>query len=538
MKIPYEMRCNFIKTTKSCDYFLGVTNYLKFVECSKKDTSRIDEILSCCGLAVLFFYLVLFVAIVADRFYSPALKATAKKMHMSEHLAGVTLLAVGNSTSDFMGQMQSTHIDQVFTYMMANAILVTLISGGLVCYLWPTQLPKYETVRTLLFFMLGAVSVEYMYTTDSSISAIECSLIIFLYIVYLIIEIIEGYIEKVADRGIVILESRMQYSHAPRSPRSTSIRRSSTSFSSKEKERNTINTQATRMVDYRVANPKNELLLEGFVETIQPIEEEYWRNSGYAVRVALLILAPLVFFCKLLMPIVNLESRRHGWSKLLNCIQIVITPLFVTGVVSMRFSLVMCFQLLITVPVALAVFKNSRTDLPPPYHFGFVILSYVGSILLLYICTNEMNEILNVVGLVFGLSAEFIASTISCWGSSMCTIVINCVLAQHGYGAMAIAASYAGPYFSFIMAMGFVPAYRHVLGTYSGSANGFYLVAYVFLIISLSSSLIWSLLFNFYGRRSVGIYNFIIYMLYIIYCALCEMELIHSYALDSEIKIV
>ncbi|KAH8399353.1 hypothetical protein KR215_008219, partial [Drosophila sulfurigaster] len=505
-----------------------------------------------------------------DCSYSPALKATAKKMHMSEHLAGVTLLAVGNSTSDFLGQMQSTHIDQVFTYMMANAILVTLISGGLVCYLWPTQLPKYETVRTLLFFMLGAVSVEYMYTTDSSISVIECSckylflvfdlsffIIIFLYIVYLIIEIIEGYIEKVADRGIVILESRMQYSHAPRSTRSTSIRRSSTSFSSKEKERNTINTQATRMVDYRVANPKNELLLEGFVETIQPIEEEYWRNSGYAVRVALLILAPLVFFCKLLMPIVNLESRRHGWSKLLNCIQIVITPLFVTGlfffVVSMRFSLVMCFQLLITVPVAVAVFKNSRTDLPPPYHFGFVILSYVGSILLLYICTNEMNEILNVVGLVFGLSAEFIASTISCWGSSMCTIVINCVLAQHGYGAMAIAASYAGPYFSeyikssdfqcdqliglgFIMAMGFVPAYRHILGTYDGSANGFYLVAYVFLIISLSSSLIWSLLFNFYGRRSVGIYNFIIYMLYIIYCALCEMELIHSYALDSEIK--
>ncbi|KAH8299376.1 hypothetical protein KR044_000731, partial [Drosophila immigrans] len=503
--------------------------------------------------------------------YSPALKATAKKMHMSEHLAGVTLLAFGNSTSDFLGQLQNSHLDQIFTYMLANAILITLISGGLVCYLWPTQLPKYETVRTLLFFMLGAVSVEYMFNTDSSLTIHECmvslAVIICIYIIYLLIEIIEGYIEKRADRAIVILERRGQYSQ-----RRTTLRRSTIRISNQEKkERLTINDNVTRNVDYRTTNSKNANLFDGFVETIQPIEEEQWHNCGLAVRVGLLILAPLQLLFLLLIPIVDLERKRHGWSKLLNCIQIVVTPMYVTGIgeclseeasSSKYFTLIsssvffrttpfMVYEVCITIPIAIAVFLHSRTDIPPAYHFvndqfdrlecdtnysllqqGFVILSYIGSILLLYICTIEMNEILQVIGLILGLSTEFIAATISCWGSSICTIVINVILAQHGYGAMAIAASYAGPFFSFIMAMGILPSYRHIMGTYEGVATSYYLLAYVFLIISLTSSLIWSLLFNFYGRRSVGIYNIIIYMLYIVFCTLAEVEFIHSYAVD------
>ncbi|KAH8370766.1 hypothetical protein KR093_004904 [Drosophila rubida] len=535
MKVPHDMRCEFIKTTKDCDNHIGILNYIKFLQCSQQESTRLNDIISCFGLAVLVFFLVLSVAIVADQFFSPALKATAKKMHMSEHLAGVTLLAFGNSTSDILGQLQSTRIDEVFTYMMANAILITLISGGIVCYMWPTQLPKYETVRTLLFFMLGAVSVEYMFTTGSKISRVECSLIIGLYIVYLIIEIIEGYIEKRADRGIVILEARVQYSHVRR----TTLRRSSALMSSaKDKERLTINTHTTRMVDFSNENSKNDYLFDGFVETIQPIQEDYWRDCGTAVRIGLLILSPLMLFFLLLIPIVDLERRRHGWSKLLNCIQIVVTPMYVTVVVFYRFAPLIYFQLLITVPVAVVVFLQTRTDMPPPYHFAFVIFSYVGSILILYICTNEINDILDVIGLVLGLSAQYIAATISCWGSSVCTIVINVILAQHGYAAMAIAASYAGPYFSFIMAMGFLPAYRHILGSYEGMTNGYYMLAYIFLIISLASSLIWSLLFNFYGRRSVGVYNFTIYLMYFIFCTLCEAEFIHSYALDQVIKIV
>lgn len=177
-----------------------------------------------------------------------------------------------------------------------------------------------------------------------------------------------------------------------------------------------------------------------------------------------------------------------------------------------------------------------------------------------YVCTTEMEEILQVCGMILGLSSDFISASISCWGSSFCTIVTNVILAQHGYAAMAIAASYAGPFFSefirlvihdivhliaslfeylgFVMAVGCLPLYRHIMSIYVTSHCSYYLVAYIFLMISLSSSLIWCLLFNFYGRRSVGIFNILIYILYVIYCVLCELEIIHSYAVETVINVV
>lgn len=78
----------------------------------------------------------------------------------------------------------------------------------------------------------------------------------------------------------------------------------------------------------------------------------------------------------------------------------------------------------------------------------YVFLSAGGSIIMLYVLIAEMNEILKVVAMIFGLSNSFVAATISCWGSSLCTVVINAILASHGYASMAFTASYAGPFFS------------------------------------------------------------------------------------------
>ncbi|XP_034475921.1 mitochondrial sodium/calcium exchanger protein-like [Drosophila innubila] len=536
MKVPFNMRCDFVMTTTDCQHF-GYANYMNFLECGSGRISRFQETLACVGLAIIFIYYISCLAIVADQFYSPALKAMAKKLHLSEHLAGVTLLAFGNSTSDILGNIQNSPIGIIFTYMMSNAILITLISGGLVCLLWPTQLPKYETVRTLLFFLLGTMTAEYFYYTQDYFSMLECVGMIFIYIIYLCIEIIEGYFERAANSAMVILDTRFR----PTATRETVYRRVTISSigSTDRKERTTINTNVTRLVDYRVTNPKNEDLFEGFVQAIQPIDPDYWRNSGYTIRIALIMLSPLMFIFLLLIPMVNLGRRRHGWSKLLNCAHIVITPMFMSiAIMLYKITPLIFYQLCITVPLAIIAFKNSRTDIPPSYHFGFVILGTLGCITVQYVCTTEMEEILQVCGMILGLSRDFISATISCWGASICTIVINVILAQHGYAAMAIAASYAGPFFSFIMAIGCLPLYRHIMNTYVTSHCSYYPVAYIFLMISLSSSLIWCLLFNFYGRRSVGIFNIMIYILYNIYCVLCEMEIIHSYAEETVIDIV
>lgn len=105
------------------------------------------------------------------------------------------------------------------------------------------------------------------------------------------------------------------------------------STSSTEKvERNTVNVEATRYADFRAANNRNDYLFDVFLESIQPINEDTWRSAGFFVRGALIILSPLMLFFLLLIPMVNLASRRHGWSKLLNCLQVVVTPMYASFV--------------------------------------------------------------------------------------------------------------------------------------------------------------------------------------------------------------
>ncbi|KAH8394855.1 hypothetical protein KR222_008058, partial [Zaprionus bogoriensis] len=496
--------------------------------------------------------------------YSPALKATAKKLHMSEHLAGVTLLAFGNSTSDLIAYMKSSGMSTLFTYMVSNAIFITLISGGLVCVLWPTQLHKYETVRTMLFFILSVIAVEFM-LVDTSISTKEstCNVsmlyypsvfVLCMYVLYLGITIAEDFME--AADSVIILETKGRRSNLSSNlfSRATIMR-----GTTQHRDLGSVDVEATRFADFRAARPKNDYLLDGFVESIQPIDEDFWSNSGILIRIALIVLSPLMLFALLLIPMVDLSRRRHGWSKLLNCSQVVITPLYACIILNLSYLSTTCtdlkafcshsvfyqinpmflYHLCFTVPLAGFIFKISRTDMPPPFHFAFVIISAIGSIMMLYVCTTETNEVLKVGGLILGLSNNFIAATISSWGSSVCTIVINVILAHHGYAAMAFTASYAGPFFNFIIAMGVLPIYGHFANISNFYSRGmFTLLSYVFLMISLIGTLIWLLLFNFYGRRSVGVYSILIYFLYVTYCVLCEKEIIHSYADDVVFDVV
>lgn len=67
MKIPFELRCEFVKNTRSCKNFEGFINYLKFVECGPMSSTRPKEIFSCLALGLLIVYYLLCMAIVADQ---------------------------------------------------------------------------------------------------------------------------------------------------------------------------------------------------------------------------------------------------------------------------------------------------------------------------------------------------------------------------------------------------------------------------------------------------------------------------------------
>lgn len=81
-------------------------------------------------------------------------------------------------------------------------------------------------------------------------------------------------------------------------------------------------------------------LFREFLFDVSPINMEDWSEAGRVMRVFLLIRAVPMFFLQLLIPVVNQTSVKRGWSKLLNCIQLCITPLMATfvlqGITSVR----------------------------------------------------------------------------------------------------------------------------------------------------------------------------------------------------------
>lgn len=67
-------------------------------------------------------------------------------------------------------------------------------------------------------------------------------------------------------------------------------------------------------------------LYKEFVYDITPIGEEDWRNANLIFKFVLITRAPAMFLLQLFIPLVNTTAAKKGWSKLLNCFQLCVTP--------------------------------------------------------------------------------------------------------------------------------------------------------------------------------------------------------------------
>lgn len=87
-----------------------------------------------------------------------------------------------------------------------------------------------------------------------------------------------------------------------------------------------VDVNRTRTMSFNaILNKPNKDLIKQFFESLNPIQEEEWLESGIAGKMYIVITAPVLFILQAIIPIVDYEKERHGWSKLLNSIQI---PLF------------------------------------------------------------------------------------------------------------------------------------------------------------------------------------------------------------------
>lgn len=89
-----------------------------------------------------------------------------------------------------------------------------------------------------------------------------------------------------------------------------------------------IDVNRTRTMSFdAILNKPNKDLMKQFFESLNPIQKEEWLESGIAGKVYIVITAPVLFVLQVFIPVVDYEKERHGWSKLLNSIQIPWVPM-------------------------------------------------------------------------------------------------------------------------------------------------------------------------------------------------------------------
>ncbi|XP_033155644.1 mitochondrial sodium/calcium exchanger protein isoform X2 [Drosophila mauritiana] len=409
---PFEERCAFVAKAKDCNRSTNVLPYMRIMACDLNCVNEFEQVIFLTLFMGLCYEILVLLIHVCNKYYSPALKAVSRFLRMNEHVAGVTLLAFGNSSADLFSNLASVNANvPVFANSLAAALFVSMVSGGLICYMSPFKMNAYESVRDILFLIFGSMLLQYFLASSEHVSETSFIVMFLVYIFYILVNVVDVYLIRRALKttnaqidallvGEMTPEKRKRLSELERNqaiysrdmeveifertnsgPNINKIRY--TTLRMGRSTRISIDKKATRNVLHNRALGRNWGLFKDLFRVLRPINREKWRKGNIIKRAFMLTKIPAVILCCIYIPLVDYELDKHGWNKLLNCIQVMLNPamsiMAIKALLSSRGnslwyvamaeeSIYAVYSLPITMPIAVFMFIQSRTDVPPFYH--------------------------------------------------------------------------------------------------------------------------------------------------------------------------
>ncbi|XP_017000976.1 mitochondrial sodium/calcium exchanger protein [Drosophila takahashii] len=581
MDLHFTHRCHMAKHISDCRYITYLFNYYVMMYCTFEINNKMTEISVMLLFALIYCIFLCILYKCVNNYLTSTLKIAAQKFRINEYMAGVMLVGVANSTPDLLVNRSPVRDTSLaFNTAMANALTVICLSGGAVCFIRPFRMNGTSVFRDLLFLLLAIELVRLIIADISYKPWVKGALFIGIYPLYLLINIGDVLLQR-----HTIKKLRKEIEHMRHIPSSHRHDRELADkiillngleeddeiqiFESKVFHKRSfdagffvtpkplirhkgVDAETNRTILHSKSNPKNLFLFRDFFHTINPINSEQWAVSGRCSRIALVVTAPVSFMLKLLIPFVDITKAKHGWSKLLNCLQLILTPFVIITLVETSVTdnykdwynlpkFTMAFwSLLVTTPLAIIVFLHSRTDIPPFYHMGYCVLTLCVVIILTWICAWEMDVLISIIGIVFKLTPPFMTITFNTMSSAMADFISYLHLAEHGYGKMAFGAIIGGSVFNIVVNIAaelmLAKTFNHHGQKEIFGNEGF--TIYLFLVITIITTMWWCLTFDFVARRSAGVFLWCIFILFIIYSTAIEFRWIHGFEDNVHIEVV
>ncbi|XP_030561513.1 mitochondrial sodium/calcium exchanger protein-like isoform X2 [Drosophila novamexicana] len=418
MAADYKDRCSLAMSVKNCGQVMNFFKYYEMLYCRIDIQNQVTELAMIIILVLIAIILMITTAYLVDKYFAPTLKIIAVKLNMNEYLAGVTLLAFGNTSPDLMANLMPVRRHApLFTITISNSLALILISGGMVCYMRSFKINGHCALRDLLFVLLACELLIFVMLSETRMTASEGVVLISLYVVNLIVVLVDRKLvgltiiklhreidlilnesitlerESLLRQKITLLRElkldqilivRHRHNEANLIPSSHSFSRthSLNGFSTRKNSDlpPAVNLVQTRNSMYHPRNRRNKSLFMEFFKDLVPVDLDKWSERGWFRRTIEILLSPIALPCCIFIPVVDYSRKKHGWSKLLNCTQIITNPfmfiILTQAMISNEYDHwhlsieynYAKWSLVVTVPLAIVAFINTRTDKPPQYH--------------------------------------------------------------------------------------------------------------------------------------------------------------------------
>jgi solute carrier family 24 (sodium/potassium/calcium exchanger), member 6 len=126
------------------------------------------------------------IGIAASEFFCPNLATLSQALRMSESMAGVTFLALGNGSPDLFSTFAAMKVGSgglAIGELIGAAFFITSVVAGSMAIVKPFKVSRRSFLRDALFFA-GAVGFSVGLLADGKVSAWETSFMIAYYVVY------------------------------------------------------------------------------------------------------------------------------------------------------------------------------------------------------------------------------------------------------------------------------------------------------------------------------------------------------------------
>lgn len=179
-----RQQCLFVQTSCNTDeYQIGAFDYLSCYYCSP---ARAFPTIFFCGVVVVCF---VSLAVTAGNYLCPNLYSISKLLELSDNMAGLTLLALGNGLADVMSTYEALEVGATglaVSELLGAAFFILTVVVGAISVVSPFKVPKVEFLRDSTFY-LAVLLVIMCSLLAGHFNYYNSTLLVLIYVIYVIV---------------------------------------------------------------------------------------------------------------------------------------------------------------------------------------------------------------------------------------------------------------------------------------------------------------------------------------------------------------